>query len=237
MDQVIPKKTKQALGAMCAVLFFIAGNHAYAQTTTAPRFMVTWQAQNFAPADFTGKLLPIANTPIDVVFNIIENGKIADLANTEVRWYVNNKIQQSGRGKQALRFSAPEFGGEDQEVRISIPNYKNRELTKTIIIPVTAPQVIIQAPFISNEIPRGEIRLRALPYFFNVSSIKNLRFRWLVNGTAPTSNEAITNPEELTLETPEEIPLNNRTTVGISAQNKSDTAEVAAQSLILKVTK
>lgn len=234
MDQVITKKTKQVLGTACAVLFFIAGNHAYAQTTTAPRFMVTWQAQNFAPADFAGKLLPIANTPIDVVFNIIENGKIADLANTEVRWYVNNKIQQSGRGKQVLRFSAPEFGGEDQEVRISIPNYKNRELTKTIVIPVTAPQVIIQTPFISNEIPRGEIRLRALPYFFNVSSIKNLGISWLVNNIRPTSEEGITNPDEMNLTTPAEIPAGTQAAIEVLVQK--NTAETAAQSLILKVT-
>jgi hypothetical protein len=236
-DMIISPKTKQALGVVCIVLFSAVGNHALAQTATAPQFMVTWQAQNFAPADFAGKLLPIANTPIDVVFNVIENGKMVDLTNTEVRWYVNNKIQQSGRGRQTLRFNAPEFSGGDQEVRISIPSYKNRELTKTITIPVTIPQVIIQTPFISNEIPRGEIRLKALPYFFNISNLRNLKFGWLVNGVAPTSEGVITNPEELILETPAEIPTNNQTSIGVSIQNKNNTLEAAARSLVLKVTK
>lgn len=233
-DMTISLKTKQALGVVCIVLFSAVGNHALAQTATAPQFMVTWQAQNFAPADFAGKLLPIANTPIDVVFNVIENGKIADLTNTEVRWYVNNKIQQSGRGRQTLRFNAPEFSGGDQEVRISIPSYKNRELTKTITIPVTTPQVIIQTPLISNEVPRGDIRLKALPYFFNVSNLKNLGITWLINNTKPTSGEEITNPDELTLETPEEIPAGTQTTIEVLVQK--NTAETAARSLILKVT-
>lgn len=208
---------------------------AHAQTAATPEFMVTWQAENYAPADFMGKLLPINKTPVEIVFNLLQDGKILDLSKTEVRWYINDKLQISGAGKQVTRFMAPELATEDQEIRIDIPSYKGKELIKTLTIPMTSPQVVIQAPYLVNQISYGATELKALPYFFNVTDLYKLDLHWFINEAEPQSADPISTPNELTLQTTKDIPLGTKTEVKVSIQNQKNATEIAGQSLFFTV--
>lgn len=197
--------------------------------------MVTWQAENYAPADFLGKLLPTNNTPIEVVFNLLQDGKILDLSKTGIRWYVNDKLPEEGAGKQTLRFVASDLFVENQTIRINIPNYKGQELTHTLVIPIVVPQVVIQAPYLSGALPYGEARFKALPYFFNITNLLGVTLNWFVNGVQPKSEGIVTNPDELVLSTPKEIPVGTETEVRVSLQNRKNETEFASQSLLLRV--
>ena len=79
-----------------------------------PEFLITWRASNYAPSDFAGKILPIPGSALTAALEIIDGGRIADLSQTEIRWSVNNKIGQSGKGIKTFSFLIDQFEREDQ---------------------------------------------------------------------------------------------------------------------------
>lgn len=161
------------------------------QGQAAPEFMVTWKAQSYVPSTYRGKILPTRGSPINVSFELIDNGKLANLSRNTIRWYLDEKLQTSGAGIKNFVFNASALAGQSQSIKIIVVNYKGAALEKTLTIPVVQPEVVIDAPYPNLKISPGTNNFKALPFFFNVTDLSRLIFSWSVNNKTaePTSQE------------------------------------------------
>ncbi len=161
-------------------------------SAASPQFMVSWQAESYAPSWYQGKIFPTQGSRINVGFELIDGGKIIDLSKNKVRWYVNDKLvknENNGLGIRFFSFIVADYAGEDAEIKIAVlpcaggcVGYKKNEiLYKIIKIPIVSPEAVIDAPYKEKRIFVGENRLFAYPFFFNVKNPDNLSFSWLIN--------------------------------------------------------
>ena len=96
-------------------------------TSAAPQFWFSWQAGNYAPSWYQGKVLPIVGSPITVNFELIDNGQIADISQNKIRWYVNDRLiinETNGLGIQSARFRIPDYAVNAVELRVSVVGYQ-----------------------------------------------------------------------------------------------------------------
>ena len=76
------KFQKNQLGLISIIGFIgligFVGHIGYAQN--APQFMVSWQADSYAPSWYQGKIFPVHGSRIKIGFELTDNGKIIDLS-------------------------------------------------------------------------------------------------------------------------------------------------------------
>ena len=182
---MIKKYTKTSFFIILLVVQFFAFNFAYAQS--GYDFLTSWKTDGFVPAWYEGKILPSRGSRVSVSFELINNGKISDLSNTVVRWYINDNLVKNenvGLGIKKYLFTVTDYPGNNIEVRIALPDYKGQSFNKIIQIPVVNPEVVVESPAGSlNNISKTAI-FKANPFFFNVKTINNLSFQWTANGQA-----------------------------------------------------
>ena len=150
----------------------------YFTFAASPQFLVSWQSKNYGPSWYQGKIFPTKDSMVEVSFELMDNGKIADLSKEKIRWYINDNLEKnedSGLGIKSLRFSTPAYPGRITEVRIEIFHYKGGEVIGKIInIPSVWPEVVIDAPYADNKIGVGLSVFKAFPFFFNVKNFYDL---------------------------------------------------------------
>lgn len=144
-----------------------------------PRVILTWQANNFYPASYLGKPLPTQNTPVTVSLELVRDGALTDLSRANISWYVDNIFIQKGDGMKYFSFLTTKGQGNTHVVRALII-LEDTSYESFISIPITSYQTIIRhTP--QHVRPQSTITLEILPYFFNISSIKDLKFSWKIN--------------------------------------------------------
>lgn len=227
-------------------LFFIVGflflnfvnAQTAAQTASRPQFMASWQAQSSSPSWYQGKIFPTKGSKIDIAFELIDNGKIADLSKLKVRWYLNDKLvlnEKNGLGIKSYSFNTYDYAGQDAEIRIAIIDYKGGEqIGKIITIPIVYPEAVIDAPYSNLQIKTGNIPLIAYPFFFNVLDFKKLSFNWSVNNQAAEVND-INRQQALDLNIDQKAPSDFIVDVKLSIKNLSDEMEFAGNNVKLNV--
>lgn len=165
-----------------------------------PTFLISWKAQNYTPPTFFGKSFPTYETPITASFELISNnaadkGKVFDVSNRDVRWYINNRLVARGIGLKTFTFRNPMFSGGEINMKVSVSFFDaeapvdSREyfVSGYVKIPSVSPEVVIQSQRFNRAIPAGStLTLHALPLFFN-SSLDALSIVWDVNGQSPAS--------------------------------------------------
>ncbi len=169
---------------------FLISHSANAQA--APEFLVSWQAQSYVPIWYQGKVFPTYGSRVDVKFELIDNGKIADLSKAKIRWYVNDDLtrnENNGLGIKNYSFvNSSVYGGNDLEVKVSIVDYKGKSLDKIIAIPVKSPEAIIEAPYLDNGVDKGKSAFFAWPFFFGIPN--NFSIKWMVDGNEANGSSA-----------------------------------------------
>lgn len=206
---------------------------AHAQTTIpAPKLFITWKAESYAPADFSGKILPTANSPITASVELIDNGKVINLVqqSSTVYWYLNDNFLQGGKALQEIAFRAPDAAGGTLDLRAEIPNYRNGPALKTVTIPIAQPETVIEAPFPSGIFSSPSIELTALPYFFNMKDLSRLNFDWSVNGETPTGAE---NPQKLTIKAGSAAAPGSAIQISLNIRNPLDILQVGSKTITL----
>ena len=189
---------KYAAVLIILILSFSIFNFVSAQSS--PEFLVSWKAGNYVPSWYEGKVLPVVGALVDVNFELINAGKIVDLSQNTIRWYLNDELvknESDGLGIKSLRVIVPNGGSGEISVRITIIDHVADILDKTIIIPVVRPEAILDSPYSNNGIRAGQSIFRAIPFFFNVSNVNNLSVSWTANGIK--SGGAGENPWQLDL--------------------------------------
>lgn len=201
---------------------------------SGPQFLITWSAKSYAPSGFTGKLLPTANSPITVSFELLDGGKIVDLSGKTIYWYLNDEFVEGTAGQRTINVIAPTYAPNAINLRVQIQNYKGSLLFQEIDIPVVPPEAVIESSFPSQKFTGSSLRLSAAPYFFNVSSLRSLNFQWGVNGQTPLNAE---NPQNLTINLNAGAPLGSNINVDLSVQNPRGTEGGASVSENFTYTK
>ena len=205
---------------------------------------LTWSAQNQAPANYEGKLLPSEGTKIIVsaLPIIFSPGTKTQLNpnNLNYRWFLNDIFNSSasGLGKSVFKYSA---GANSDNLKIQISNTQNTLMVeKSATIPVVAPKVLVFladsagnisyrsaiTAFVSNL--GQKLTLKAVPYFFNLLPAQ-LNWSWFVNDKKMA--ETPRNPLVGSLEIPKDIVTPSNFQITITAFNPYFNAE-NAQNLI-----
>ncbi len=173
------------------VLCLTAMSTSYAQSTKQGDIILSWRAINFFPADFTGKAAASPFSPVEASVSFVENGKIQDISKSLISWKLDNKYLASGTGMQNATFNVQKSKGDFHILSVSI-SQNSSELKESIIIPVGQQTIIIELPFPGNTIPSGnESTITAIPYFFNISSLKDISFFWQINNDKKSGSNTI----------------------------------------------
>lgn len=160
-----------------------------AKAQSAPEIWMTWRANSYVPAEFTGKAMPIEATTVTVSFEVVDGGRFANLSGHTIYWYLNDELIKSGVGTQQVSFRAPIRGNHD--IRVKVNNYNGTSLVKTLEISAIRPEAVVVAKFPKNIFSSQKIQVMGMPYFFNVTKQNRLDFSWEVNGQRPISNQDI----------------------------------------------
>ncbi len=167
---------------LISALYILSSVLSSVSAQTSIQFLTSWQAQNYAPSWYRGKIFATRGVPVEINFELIDKGKIVDLSKTIVRWYVNDKLvanEDNGLGLKILKIIVPDYAGRETNIRIAIIDYLGGDtLYKNIAIPIVAPEAVIDAPYADRKIGFGQSVFTATPFFFNVKSLDNLSIDW-----------------------------------------------------------
>ncbi|HAL24979.1 TPA: hypothetical protein DIS57_01955 [Candidatus Wolfebacteria bacterium] len=196
------------VGAMVVLLGGVA--HAHAET----EFMTNWQTRTYVPAWYEGRAFPTHESAITITFELIEDGKIADLSQTGVRWYVDGKLvknELNGLGIKRVIIVNKKYGGGVSSIKITIPSYNGKLYEKTFDIPIRKPEVVIDVPYFKKGIERGENAMYAWPFFFNTTDVRTLNLQWTIDGKALDTKKA--DEAALLFTVGSDIPPGSRSTI------------------------
>lgn len=219
-----------AAGILAVMLVVYGADRAFAQA--APQMRITWRALSLTPADFSGRILASSESQILASVIVIQNGKQKDLSGQVIYWYLNDQLVDSGKGKVTAKFFAPDFAGNPISLRAEIPQ-SGATLAKEIDIPMSFPQVVIEAPYPDNHIAGDKVVLRASPYYFSSFSTSRLSYSWSVNGSAPQNME---NPQTLSISLSKAAP-GYALDITLDAKNPLKDEQTAQSSISLSVPK
>ena len=149
--------------------------------------IVTWEANNFYPADFEGKPQTTFRTPITVSVEVVRAGKLLNITGTNIAWYVDDSFMDEGVGKKSITFNTRNVYGEGHLLKIQI---ERTEGTIEVIerIPVAKPRVVIEIPYLNSIISaQSKATIKAIPYFFTNTLLSGLKFSLDINGSRQSS--------------------------------------------------
>ena len=220
-----------ALVVLSILIFLAETTIAQAQISNS-QVILTWQANNFYPANYQGKALATPNSPVSVTAEVVKNSNLLDLSQANFTWYVNEKFLTSGRGVKEIVFPVKKLGGDDYFIRVKI-ELRNEQFETSIHIPIASQTIVLESPYPKQRVPaQNRIALEAVPYFFNVPSIKDLTFSWRVNSKDLSGD----NNSRLTLNIATPFTEDQRTIrITNSVQNRLNPLEFARTNLNLIV--
>jgi len=173
---------------MIGVLFTIA-SFAYA---AGPQFVVSWKPQVYAPVWYEGKLFPVKESSVRVSFEMIDQnspnaGKVIDVSDSEVRWYVGGELVRKGNGLQSLVIKNNLYSGDVMDVRISVDFFDSQTgeqyfADKYISIPIMDRKLSLVRRWMDSTLaPHAQSTWYAVPLFFS-SAPQSSTITWTVNG-------------------------------------------------------
>lgn len=215
-----------------AALFFSAillgsGSYVALAQSQSSQAHITWKASNFYPSSFEGKALPTFGTPVTVALEVTQAGTLIDLSQAEITWELDGKFLTGGRNVKRATFTASKGAGETHFVRV-VAERGSSSFGTSVRIPVEAPSVSIGAPYLIRTNLTDSIPLRALPFFFNVSSLREIGFQWNAGGII---SERRTGDNTLSLSLGDTFP--SSVNISVTAASARDSSERANASLEL----
>jgi hypothetical protein len=200
---------------------FLGGSvHSAQAQTSQPQFLMTWQASNsYAPAEYSGKILPNQESEITASFEVIVNGKPVNLSGQTIYWYQDENLLGGGVGDQTFMFHPYGQAPNIVTLKVEVPDYPTGLLIHEINIPLVQPQAVIEAPYPQDVFSSIPTTVQALPYFFAATSTDPLSFAWTVNGQTVSGAE---NPQTLQVSLPQSTPAGFSVDISLAVQNSND---------------
>jgi len=190
---------------------------------------LTWSTDTYVPAKYKGKALPVRDSNIEVVANIDDSSINSE--NLIYNWFINDyfKKESSGLNKQILEFNAAITTNNKNIIRLEIRNANNAFLGVTYLsIETRQPEIIIltnKYEIKSNQ----EAQFIANPYFFNISDINELDYKW-GSDQQEASKTGGNNPNILVLKVNKLTELIKKK-LSISVENKNNNFQRAQKTI------
>jgi len=149
----------------------------------AANLILSWEANNYFPANYPLKALATPTTPILVAAELIQDGKIIDTSKAEFRWYVNGELFSRGNGLKEILIqpSMPPIQISSYSIRTEVYLEKN-QYENNLNINLFKPVVVIDYPsMIKTFKDKDKIALQIVPYFFDVNNFSDFDFFWKIN--------------------------------------------------------
>ena len=168
---------------------------------------IYWSADTYAPFGYQGRALPTQGSLITINADLkIVGGNPKSLIYS---WFLDGIFQEakSGYGRDSFKFGIRRTSGASHTVLLKIFNEsRSFYVEKSISIPIANPEIVVyyknnskvNLPYIASaknfEVASDkEISFLALPYFFNVKSIKDLEFEWTLGKKSVKESSLIAN--------------------------------------------
>lgn len=199
------------------------------------QIIITWQADNFYPADYKGKALAVNQNTVTVAAELLKNQKLQDLSKAAITWFLDDDFLNSGTNLKETTFRITKTKGDSHFVR-AVVSLGAEEFEGTISIPVFGPIVVIENPnpylLVQGE---TQLSLRAVPYFFNITGLNDLTLRWRINNGQPIYKSGFDNEIVLNIGSPQQ-GASNKINVAVFAQNQKNLLETNQAVINLEVT-
>ncbi len=202
---------KKYLPIIIAVLLFF-GLTAQAKA----QIIASFKSKNFVPVSYIGKALPIRNTPVEIGIELVLEDKIQDLTNSQILWYVDEKLIDKGVGLKNIEFKAKATAGNSHLIKVVI-THKDKNYSRTFSLPVKGPEFVFKT---EKYLYPGENIISGIPYFFNVEKVEQLEFSWNILGETKTGLP----PFNLELKVPEK-PVFKELLISVTITNSKDPLE------------
>jgi len=193
---------------------------------------LTWSTDTYVPLKYQGKALPVRGSNIEIIANI-DNLKI-NSENLIYNWFVNDYFQKesSGFNKQILKFNTQITINNKNVIRLEIKNINGAFLGIAYLsIETHQPEIIILTD--KHEIKSNqEAQFIAQPYFFNISNINELDYKWK-SDEQEASKTGENNPNILILKINKLAELIKKK-ISIYAENKNNNLQRAQK--IIEIT-
>lgn len=152
------------------------------QGAPAPQAVLTWRANTFFPSDYPGKVVPSPGASVMVSAETLKGNLLADAPRATFTWYLDEHPFDEGVGLKEVMFTAARPAGGAHFVRVEVDDGSVTYLG-SVRIPVAPPKIVVDIPAPFRTIAVGsEVTLSAIPLSFNVASLNNLEFTWIVSG-------------------------------------------------------
>jgi hypothetical protein len=228
---MIGSRAKKISALLAPFAFLLLSATTARAQSISPEFLVTWKAAGtYIPSFYQDKALPTYGSNITASLELVSGGKILNLKQQTIYWYLNDTLIGGGTGIQKVTF--PPFGEPPTllTLKVELPSYNGNFLVHAIQIPMIQPEAVIYAPYPGGDVSESPVTLKALPYFFNVSSPDNLSFSWSVNGQAGSNAE---NPDEAQINLPANTPAGTIFAASLTIQNPSDSTNGTASTNLI----
>jgi hypothetical protein len=204
---------------------------AFAAQPTSPggEAIITWSALNFYPSDYAAKALPANGSTVTASVEVARGGKLQDLRSVPVSWYLDGDWLSGGTGQKRTSFTVTKRAGDSHVLR-AVAGLPDGDVEGTVSVPVAAREVVIETPYRNLAAPVGDLLFRAVPYFFNVTSLADLTFSWGVGGEIKSAS----GDNELTISTGGSA---GTLSLSVTAQGVSAPLESASDSIQITVTR
>ena len=180
------------IAIFCLFLFPIQSQAAINSVT------LTWSTNTYIPLDYQGKALPSRGSMIEVVANI--DSKNINPQELFYNWFLDDHIQKgnSGQGRQVFKFNI----GERNKKRSVKADISNLEKTFSVsssylMLKPQEPEIILKTKAWTLTSDQTAV-FTAQPYFFNINSINDLKYKWSLAGSI-AEQDSDRNPNVFTL--------------------------------------
>lgn len=167
-------------------------NETSSQEINLKELNLYWSAETYTPFGYQGRTLPIKNSWVDVSSVLKVTG--AAVKDLKYSWFLDGVFQgyKSGYGQTDFRFGIRRENGQTHTVRLQVFNENRSFLTeRTITIPVSRTDIVIYQAVNDKVNLRNDLSAKnssifatqensfsALPYFFTIKTVNNLKFTW-----------------------------------------------------------
>ena len=216
-------------GLLASFFLVFPARKIHAQTASGPQFLVTWKAINsHIPSFYAGKALPSYGSQVLAEVALVSDGKMDDLSQQTIYWYLNGTLIGGGTGATKVTFVPFGTPPNSLTLKVELPNYNSMDLVHEIQLPFVNPIAVIEAPYPGGSFSSNPVTVVALPYFFALAP-SNLLYTWAVNGTTGSNTE---NPESAQITLPQGTPSGTGITISLAVTNQSGSVIADAQSTL-----
>jgi len=187
-------KYRLLLGTICCLLSATYCLPAAAQAVSN-NLVLTWSTNTFAPPTYQGKPLPAYGSVIDLTIDP-PNSSAGKMDGLNFIWFLNGdkQIFSSGKNQTRFMFRVSSSAGTHIAINVQIQDNDDNVLAElTSSIPVVSSEIVLypaegnsgynsQTSGSIQTSPGQELQLLAAPYFFDISSAKELEYQWRFDG-------------------------------------------------------